>query len=93
VLEYGRDLAQGLQAAARSAAGILYHIRGIKATIKKEKESVGGYLTGRGNAVYNRDMKNNEIQRQLGILVDFLGMLFAVALIWASLFVGHAFGF
>ena len=86
-------MAQGLQAAALCAAGTLYHIRGIKATIKKEKESVGGYLTGRGNAVYNMRMNNNEIQRQLGMLVDFLGALFAVALIWASLFVGHAFGF
>jgi hypothetical protein len=86
-------LAQGLQAAALCAAGTLYHIRGIKARIKKEKESVGGYLTGRGNAVYNKDMKNKEIQEQLGMVADFLGMLFFVALVWASLFVGHAFGF
>ena len=93
MLEYGRDLAQGLQAAALRAAGTLYHIREIKARIKKEKESVGGYLTGRGNAVYNMGMNNKEIQEQLGMVADLLGMLFFVALIWASLFVGHAFGF
>lgn len=86
-------MAQGLQAAALRAAGTLYHIRGIKARIKKEKDSVGGYLTGRGNAVYNMGMNNNKIQEQLGMVADFLGMLFFVVLIWASLFVGHAFGF
>jgi len=50
-------------------------------------------LTGRGKAVYNKDMNNKEIQEQLGMVADFLGMLFFVALVWASLFVGHAFGF